>query len=170
MPTNKTAGTRRYLKPIKCAAPRCGVEFKPKRASQKTCSPECGSRLQVRTKARLRRYKFARRADTAIQHSASSAAVQDQGLTTLPEAAPQSPWVSPVKSEGPAIVARSVTKAKPLSDLERAALNPRKGSVPGLSSEMPMLHTVAAIALLGVTLALLGPALLEHLTGRSPRQ
>ena len=33
-----------------------------------------------------------------------------------------------------------------------------------------MLHTVTAIALLGVTLALLGPSLLEHLTGRKPRQ
>jgi len=53
-------------------------------------------------------------------------------------------WVSQVKTEGPSVVARSVTKARPLSDLERAALSPRKGSH-GLSSELPMIGRAAAI-------------------------
>jgi hypothetical protein len=62
--------------------------------------------------------------------------------------APDCPWTTPVKSEGPQVVARSVTKAKPLSPLELTSELPMTGRADAIRRAVEMelgQHTVSEL-------------------------
>jgi hypothetical protein len=137
-----------YLAKRPCAC--CGEMYSPKRQGQAACSIACGRKLAAKSKRKATRAK--KRAAMQLRDARGVLGQSDADVVLDPrevlglrgsQAHEVDPYVTPVAvDKSPGVVARSVTKAKPLSDVERRAL---VLATPGLAEEMPLTGRAAAI-------------------------